>query len=146
KHVGTKYQLKGWQMLKKENADIIVKDKKVETDYAFAAYCDSIEVKIPFTFKASPPGGKPFVTIEDLYDLSKPEKPIKVTEHKDIEDDEQTVTIKEVPETPTPEEPEKPTTPDTPTKSYSPNTGDNTNILSLAIMMFVSAGGLAGTY
>ncbi|WP_219721529.1 LPXTG cell wall anchor domain-containing protein, partial [Clostridioides difficile] len=28
----------------------------------------------------------------------------------------------------------------------SPKTGDNTNILAFAIMMFVSAGGLAGTY
>ncbi|WP_236877407.1 LPXTG cell wall anchor domain-containing protein, partial [Clostridioides difficile] len=91
-------------------------------------------------------GGKQLVTFEELYDLSNPDEPIKVAEHKDIEDDGQTVTIKEVPETPTPEEPEKPTTPDTPTKTDSPKTGDNTNILAFAIMMFVSAGGLAGTY
>ncbi|NMS88242.1 hypothetical protein HGQ81_19720, partial [Clostridioides difficile] len=76
-----------------------------------------------FTFDASTLGGKQLVTFEELYDLSNPDKPIKVTEHNDIEDDGQTVTIKEVPETPTPEEPEKPTTPDTPTKTDSPKTG-----------------------
>ena len=144
--VGTKYQLVGWQMLKEENAELIINDKRVENDYIFTADSETMEVKIEFTFDASTLGGKQLVTFEELYDLSNPDKPIKVTEHKDIEDDGQTVIIKEVPETPTPEEPEKPVTPDTPTKTDSPKTGDNTNILAFAIMMFVSAGGLAGTY
>ena len=144
--VGTKYQLVGWQMLKEENAELIINDKRVENDYIFTADSETMEVKIEFTFDASTLGGKQLVTFEELYDLSNPDKPIKVTEHKDIEDDGQTVTIKEVPETPTPEEPEKPVTSDTPTKTDSPKTGDNTNILAFAIMMFVSAGGLAGTY
>ena len=144
--VGTKYQLVGWQMLKDENAELIINDKRVENDYIFTADSETMEAKIEFTFDASSLGGKQLVTFEELYDLSNPDKPIKVTEHHDIEDDGQTVTIKEVPETPTPEEPEKPTTPDTPTKTDSPKTGDNTNILAFAIMMFVSAGGLAGTY
>ncbi|HBE8557931.1 TPA: VaFE repeat-containing surface-anchored protein, partial [Clostridioides difficile] len=143
---GTKYQLKGWQMLKEENAELIINDKRIENDYIFTADSETMEVKIEFTFDASNLGGKQLVTFEELYDLSNPDEPIKVAEHKDIEDDGQTVTIKEVPETPTPEEPEKPTTPDTPTKTDSPKTGDNTNILAFAIMMFVSAGGLAGTY
>ena len=144
--VGTKYQLVGWQMLKEENAELIINDKRIENDYIFTADSETMEVKIGFTFDASTLGGKQLVTFEELYDLSNPDKPIKVTEHHDIEDDGQTVTIKELPETPTPEEPEKPTTPDTPTKTDSPKTGDNTNILAFAIMMFVSAGGLAGTY
>ncbi|HBE9671525.1 TPA: SrtB-anchored collagen-binding adhesin [Clostridioides difficile] len=144
--VGTKYQLVGWQMLKEENAELIINDKRIENDYIFTADSETMEVKIGFTSDASTLGGKQLVTFEELYDLSNPDKPIKVTEHHDIEDDGQTVTIKEVPETPTPEEPEKPTTPDTPTKTDSPKTGDNTNILAFAIMMFVSAGGLAGTY
>ena len=144
--VGTKYQLVGWQMLKEENAELIINDKRIENDYIFTADSETMEVKIGFTFDASTLGGKQLVTFEELYDLSNPDEPIKVTEHNDIEDDGQTVTIKEVPETPTPEEPEKPTTPDTPTKTDSPKTGDNTNILAFAIMMFVSAGGLAGTY
>ncbi len=144
--VGTKYQLVGWQMLKEENAELIINDKRIENDYIFTADSETMEVKIEFTFDASNLDGKQLVTFEELYDLSNPDEPIKVTEHNDIEDDGQTVTIKEVPETPTPEEPEKPTTPDTPTKTDSPKTGDNTNILAFAIMMFVSAGGLAGTY
>ena len=144
--VGTKYQLVGWQMLKEENAELIINDKRIENDYIFTADSETMEVKIEFTFDASTLGGKQLVTFEELYDLSNPDKPIKVTEHNDIEDDGQTVAIKELPETPTPEEPEKPTTPDTPTKTDSPKTGDNTNILAFAIMMFVSAGGLAGTY
>ncbi len=144
--VGTKYQLVGWQMLKEENAELIINDKRIENDYIFTADSETMEVKIEFTFDASTLGGKQLVIFEELYDLSNPDKPIKVTEHNDIEDDGQTVTIKEVPETPTPEEPEKPTTPDTPTKTDSPKTGDNTNILAFAIMMFVSAGGLAGTF
>ena len=144
--VGTKYQLVGWQMLKEENAELIINDKRIENDYIFTADSETMEVKIEFTFDASNLGGKQLVTFEELYDLSNPDEPIKVTEHNDIDDDGQTVTIKEVPETPTPEEPEKPTTPDTPTKTDSPKTGDNTNILAFAIMMSVSAGGLAGTY
>ncbi|MCZ1085726.1 VaFE repeat-containing surface-anchored protein, partial [Clostridioides difficile] len=121
--VGTKYQLVGWQMLKEENAELIINDKRIENDYIFTADSETMEVKIEFTFDASTLGGKQLVTFEELYDLSNPDKPIKVTEHNDIEDDGQTVTIKEVPETPTPEEPEKPTTPDTPTKTDSPKTG-----------------------
>ena len=119
--VGTKYQLVGWQMLKEENAELIINDKRVENDYIFTADSETMEVKIEFTFDASTLGGKQLVTFEELYDLSNPDKPIKVTEHKDIEDDGQTVTIKEVPETPTPEEPEKPVTPDTNKNRQSQN-------------------------
>ena len=144
--VGTKYQLVGWQMLKDENAELIINDKRVENDYIFTADSETMEAKIEFTFDASSLGGKQLVTFEELYDLSNPDEPIKVTEHKDIEDDGQTVTIKEVPETPTPEESEKSTTPDTPTKTDSPKTGDNTNLYGLIAMLCISGAGLTGTY
>ena len=144
--IGTQYQLVGWQMLKDENAELIINDKRIENDYTFTADSETMEVKIEFTFDASSLGGKQLVTFEELYDLSNPDEPIKVTEHKDIEDEGQTVTIKEVPETPTPEKPEKPTTPDTPTKTDSPKTGDNTNILAFVMILLASGGGLAGTY
>ena len=144
--VGTKYQLVGWQMLKEENAELIINDKRIENDYIFTADSETMEVKIGFTFDASTLGGKQLVTFEELYDLSNPDEPIKVTEHKDIEDDGQTVTIKEVPETPTPEESEKSTTPDTPTKTDSPKTGDNTNLYGLIAMLCISGAGLTGTY
>ena len=88
---------------------------------------------------------KQLVTFEELYDLSNPDEPKKVTEHKDIEDKGQTITFKEKPE-----EPEKPETPPTPEKpnrpSDSPKTGDSTNVMAVIVMLLASAGGLAGTY
>ena len=78
--------------------------------------------------------GKQLVTFEELYDLSNPDEPKKVTEHKDIEDKGQTITFKEKPE-----EPEKPETPPTPEKpnrpSDSPKTGDNTNLYGLLMRL-----------
>ena len=41
---GTKYQLKGWQMLKEENAELIIDGKRVENDYTFVA--DDKEMKV----------------------------------------------------------------------------------------------------
>ena len=146
--IGTKYQLKGWQMIKDENAELIINGERVENDYTFTADSESMEVQISFTFDASELGGKELVTFEELYDLSNPDEPTKVTEHKDIEDDGQTVTITEVPETPEePTEPEQPTTPDTPTKtSDAPKTGDNTNIALFLGLLVLSGAGVAGTY
>ena len=146
--IGTKYQLKGWQMIKDKNAELIINGERVENDYTFTADSESMEVQIAFTFDASELGGKELVTFEELYDLSNPDEPTKVTEHKDIEDDGQTVTITEVPETPEePTEPEQPTTPDTPTKtSDAPKTGDNTNIALFLGLLVLSGAGVAGTY
>ena len=146
--IGTKYQLKGWQMIKDENAELIVNGERVENDYTFTADSESMEVQISFTFDASELGGKELVTFEELYDLSNPDEPTKVTEHKDIEDDGQTVTITEVPKTPEePTEPEQPTTPDTPSKTTdAPKTGDNTNIALFLGLLVLSGAGVAGTY
>ena len=146
--IGTKYQLKGWQMIKDKNAELIINGERVENDYTFTADSESMEVQIAFTFDASELGGKGLVTFEELYDLSNPDEPTKVTEHKDIEDNGQTVTITEVPETPEePTEPEQPTTPDTPTKtSDAPKTGDNTNIALFLGLLVLSGAGVAGTY
>ncbi|HBH0791248.1 TPA: SrtB-anchored collagen-binding adhesin [Clostridioides difficile] len=146
--IGTKYQLKGWQMIKDENAELIINGERVENDYTFTADSESMEVQIAFTFDASELGGKELVTFEELYDLSNPDEPTKVTEHKDIEDDGQTVTITEVPETPEePTEPEQPTTPDTPNKTTdAPKTGDNTNIALFLGLLVLSGAGVAGTY
>ena len=145
--VGTKYQLVGWQMLQEENAELIIDGKRVENDYTFTADSENMEVQIAFTFDASELGGQQLVTFEELYDVSNPDEPKKVTEHKDIEDEGQTVTIKEVPDVPEePEKPETPTTPDTPTRTDSPKTGDSTNLMAFIVMLLASAGGLAGTY
>ena len=146
--IGTKYQLVGWQMIKDKNAELIINGERVENDYTFTADSESMEVQIAFTFDASELGGKELVTFEELYDLSNPDEPTKVTEHKDIEDDGQTVTITEVPETPEePTEPEQPTTPDTPSKTTdAPKTGDNTNIALFLGLLVLSGAGVAGTY
>ncbi|EQG88342.1 LPXTG cell wall anchor domain protein, partial [Clostridioides difficile DA00167] len=143
--VGTKYKLVGWQMLKAENAELLINGKRVESDYTFTADSETMKVEVAFTFDATSLDGKQLVTFEELYDLSNPDKPKKVTEHKDIEDEGQTITFKEKPE-----EPEKPETPQTPEKpnrpSDSPKTGDSTNVMAFIVMLFASAGGLAGTY
>ena len=145
--IGTTYQLKGWQMIKDENAELVIDGKRVENDYSFVADSETMEVQIVFTFDASELGGKDLVTFEELYDLSNPDKPKKVTEHKDITDKGQTVTVKEKPETPAPEEPEKPSTPDMPVRNTdSPKTGDTTNIVGLLALLGGSGIALAGTY
>ena len=137
--IGTKYKLSGWQMIKEENAKLIIDGKEVTNDYEFTADKENMEVQIEFTFDGSTLGRKQLVTFEELYDMTNPEEPKKVTEHKDINDEGQTVTIKEVPETPTPE------TPGTTTKtSNPPKTGDTANAALWIAILVLSAAGITG--
>ena len=145
--VGTQYKLVGWQMLKEENAELLINGKRAESDYTFTADSETMKVEVAFTFDATSLDGKQLVTFEELYDLSNPDEPKKVTEHKDIEDEGQTITFKEKPEVP--EEPEKPETsqtPNTPHKTDSPKTGDNTNLYGLLALLLTSGAGLAGIF
>ena len=140
--VGTQYKLVGWQMLKEENAELLITGKRVESDYTFTADSETMKVEVAFTFDATYLDGKQLVTFEELYDLSNPDEPKKVTEHKDIEDEGQTITFKEKPEKPeTPQTPEKPSRP-----SDSPKTGDNTNLYELLVLLLTSGAGLAGIF
>lgn len=91
---GVKYTLKGWEMVKSENAELLVNGKRVENDLTFTAADSQMEVQIEFTFNASELGSKELVTFEELYDTSNPDEPTKVAEHKDIKDEGQTVTVK----------------------------------------------------
>ena len=50
---GKKYQLKGWQMLKEENAELIIDGKRVESDYTFTADSEEMKIEIEYTFNAS---------------------------------------------------------------------------------------------
>ena len=137
--IGTNYKLSGWQMVKAENAKLLIDGKEVTNDYEFTADKENMEVQIEFTFDGSTLGGKQLVTFEELYDMTNPEEPKKVTEHKDINDEGQTVTIKEVPETPTPE------TPGTTTKtSNPPKTGDMENAVLWIAILVLSAAGITG--
>ena len=54
-----------------------------------------MKVEIAYTFNASQLGGKDLVTFEELYDLSNPDEPVKIAEHKDMDDKGQTVSIEE---------------------------------------------------
>ena len=144
---GTKYQFKGWQMLKEENAELLIDGQRVESDYTFTADSEEMKIEIEYTFNASSLGGQNLVTFEELYDLSNEDEPVKVAEHKDIDDEGQAVTITEVPETPEEPTPEQPTTPDTPSKTTdAPKTGDNTNIALFLGLLILSGAGVAGTY
>ena len=135
---GVKYQLKGWEMVKSENAELIINGKRVENDLTFTATDTKMEVQIAFTFNTSELAGKELVTFEELYDMTNPDEPVKVAEHKDIKDKGQTVTVKEKPESPaTPDEPSTPTRTGT-----SPKTGDNTPFAALFAMMGISVAGL----
>ena len=137
--IGTNYKLSGWQMVKAENAKLLIDGKEVTNDYEFTADKENMEVQIEFTFNGSTLGGKQLVTFEELYDMTNPEEPKKVTEHKEINDEGQTVTIKEVPETPTPE------TPGTTTKtSNPPKTGDTANAILWIAILVLSAAGITG--
>ena len=69
-------------------------------DYTFIADSETMKVEVDFTFDATSLDGKQLVTFEELYDLSNPDEPKKVTEHKDIEDKGQTITFKEKTEVP----------------------------------------------
>ena len=114
-------------------------DKEVTNDYEFTADKENMEVQIEFTFDGSTLGGKQLVTFEELYYMTNPEEPKKVTEHKDINDEGQTITIKEVPETPTPE------TPGTTTKtSNPPKTDDTANAALWIAILILSAAGITG--
>lgn len=155
--VGTKYKLVGWQMLKENKAELLIDGKKVENEYEFIADKENKEVEIAYTFNASALGGKNLVTFEELYDMSNPNEPIKVAEHKDIEDKGQTVSVKEVPKEPEPEkpvEPSKPNKPNKPDKFEIPNTsvkpdnpktGDQTNLFSYIVLLCTSGASLVGT-
>ena len=90
---GTKYQLKGWEMVRSENTELLIDGKPVENDLTFTAKDSKMEVQIAFTFNASELAGKELVTFEELYDVTNPDEPIRVAEHKDVEDKGQTVTI-----------------------------------------------------
>ena len=137
--IGTNYKLSGWQMVKAENAKLLIDGKEVTNDYEFTADKENMEVQIEFTFDGNTLGGKQLVTFEELYDMTNSEEPKKVTEHKDINDEGQTVTIKEVPETPTPE------TPGTTTKtSNPPKTGDTANAVLWIAILVLSAAGITG--
>ncbi len=121
--VGTKYKLTGWQMIKEENAELLINGNKVTGDYEFTADSEKMTVELTFTFDGSILCGKKLVTFEELYDMTSPDQPKKMAEHKSITDEGQTVTI---------------TAPD-----KSTATGDDSNIMIFVCLSVMAAAALA---
>ena len=118
---------------------MLIDGKEVTNDYEFTADRKTWKCRLSLLFDGSTLGRKQLVTFEELYDMTNPEEPKKVTEHKDINDEGQTVTIKEVLETPTPE------TPGTTTKtSNPPKTGDTEKAALWIAILVLSAAGITG--
>ena len=44
--VGTQYKLVGWQMLREENAELLINGKRVESDYTFIADSETMKVEV----------------------------------------------------------------------------------------------------
>ncbi len=93
--VGKDYRLFGWEMMKNENTELKVDGKRVENTVEFAADAKDKQVEIEFTFDASSLGGSDLVIYEELYDITEPENPELVAEHKDIRNEDQTVFVGE---------------------------------------------------
>ena len=92
--VGHNYKLSGVQMLKDENTELIIDGEKVTGETEFTAYKTEMDIEVVYNFDGSNLGGKDLVTFEELEDVTNPDEPEKVAEHKDIEDEGQTITIK----------------------------------------------------
>lgn len=122
---GKKYRLYGFEMLKEENARLMIDGEPVENEIEFVATEEKQQVEIEFSFPAEELGGSDIVIFEELYDITEPEKPEMIAEHKDINNKYQTVAI---------EEPEKPQ----PEVKSAPKTGDiNVRTLSVFILLLV---------
>ena len=145
--IGTKYQFKGWQMIKDENAELIINGERVENDYTLLPTVKVWKSRLPLHSTLPSLAGKELVTFEELYDLSNPDEPTKVTEHKDIEDDRADCDNhrstrnagRTYAGTADP-------TRYTDQTSDAPKTGDNTNIALFLGLLVLSGAGVAGTY
>ena len=62
--IGTQYKLVGWQMLKEENAELLINGKRVESDYTFIADSETMKMEVAFTFDATSLDGKQLVTFQ----------------------------------------------------------------------------------
>ena len=82
-------------------------------------------VEIAFTFDGSALGGKTLVTFEELYDVTSPDQPKKMAEHKNIKDEGQTVAITK--------------------KVQTASTGDDSNILLFACLSIMAASAIVMT-
>ena len=146
---GKTYRLYGWEMIKagEKSEKLIVDGKPVENETVFTADGRQKKAEIEFTFPATHLAGSDIVVFEELYDITEPEEPVLVAEHKDIENRSQTVSIKKpgqkaekkevekmVPET---KKTEKTVEKTTAQIQRAPKTGD-TNGVTLSVFILLS--------
>ena len=86
---GTKYKLSGWQMLKEENAELLINGKRVDSDYTFTADSEKMTVEITYSFDGSAFGGQNLVTFEELYDMNNPKEPVKAVSYTHLHSESQ---------------------------------------------------------
>lgn len=121
---GREYELCGWQMIQMENAELLEDGKMAENSMSFTAESSSMTVELEFTFDSKKWEGYNLVTFEELYDVTDPESPVLVAEHKNLYDKGQTVTV---------EAKEKVITED----MTMPKTGDNQKTLMVLIVLLI---------
>lgn len=92
---GTAYRLDGWEVIKEKGEELSSDGKRVEDSLEFTADSGEMQVALAFEFNAEKLGGSDLVIFEELYEMTEPEEPKLVAEHKDLENKEQTVTITE---------------------------------------------------
>jgi len=128
--VGTTYKLVGWEMDKAENTKFTVDGEDISNSLEFEATAEDMTVEIEFKFDATGLKDIDLVTFEELYDVTDPDEPTLVAEHKDIEDEGQTVRIEK-------EGTIKTSTPGGNTISGNVKTGDSSNVVLFMVVVLI---------
>lgn len=92
---GSKYKIKGYQMLKEENKKLLINENPVENEKEFVADEKDLDVELDFILNSLHLSGKHLVTYEELYILKESGDWEKIAEHKNIEDKDQTIHVKD---------------------------------------------------
>lgn len=90
---GSSYRLCGWEMIRDKNEELVIDGRRVENAVEFTAEKENEKTEIEFSFHTKGLGGSDVVIFEELYDVTGPDEPELVAEHKDINNKEQTVTV-----------------------------------------------------
>ena len=131
--VGKEYTMKGTLMDKATGEPLLIDGKEVTQEVTFTPDKPDGSVELTFTFDGSALGGKTVVAFESCYRDGK-----EVAVHHDLDAAEQSVTIPVI-ETENPPAPEQPTAP-------RPKTGDNTLVIPMLLVLFLSGVGVYMLY
>ena len=126
--VGKEYTMKGTLMDKATGEPLLIDGKEVTQEVTFTPEQPDGSVELTFTFDGSALGGKTVVAFESCYRDGK-----EVAVHHDIDAAAQSVDITNPPA------PEQPTAP-------RPKTGDNTLVIPMLLVLFLSGVGVYMLY